>query len=191
EKRGVEPRVRHQLVGRQNVDEAATVAVGADEVLQRQRRLAEKVVSALVLQDQQLTLYGPDGRLRHVAVLDGELGGMVRDVGEHGAQIFEVEDRKPLLIGHAEANIEHAFLNVVEIHEPGQQWPPHLENGGGEGLSLFPKKIPEYDGELVGFIVEPGAFGRGDKCLLSSARLGNAREIALDVGGEDRDAGTG
>src|SRR5215831_20802887 len=89
EKRGVESRISHQLVGGQNVDEAATFAVGADEVLQRQRRLAEKFSAALVLQDQQLALYGPDGRLRHVAVLDGEFGGMIRDVGEHGAEIFE------------------------------------------------------------------------------------------------------
>src|SRR5262249_53425397 len=98
-----------------------TVAVGADEVLQRQRRLAEKVISALVLQDQQLALDRPDGRLRHVAVLDGELGGMIRDIGKHGAQIFEVEDRKPLLIGHAEANMEHASWNVVEIQAPRQK----------------------------------------------------------------------
>src|SRR5262249_24593091 len=175
--------------GRQNVDEAAAVAVGADEVLRRQRRLAEKVVSALVLQDQQLTLYGPDGRLRHVAVLDGELGGMVRDVGEHGAQIFEVEDRKPLLIGHAEANIEHAFLNVVETQDPQQHSCPPLENGGGDGMSLSPKQTPEYAREVVGFIVEPEAFGPGDKSPLGFARLGNAGEIALDVGGEDRDAG--
>src|SRR5262249_32980213 len=114
---------------------------------------------------------------------------MVRDVGEHGAQIFEVEDRKPLLIGHAEANIEHAFLNLVEIHEPSKQSRPHRENGGADGMPLSPEQIPEYARELVGLIVDPEAFGPGDESPLGSARLGNAGEIALDVGGEDRDAG--
>src|SRR5262249_37518351 len=58
-------------------------------------------------------------------------------------------------------------------------------------MSLFREQIPEYDRELVGFIVETEAFGPGDKCLLGLARLGDAGEIALDVGGEDRDAGAG
>src|SRR5262245_66474528 len=58
-------------------------------------------------------------------------------------------------------------------------------------MALFPEQIPEYDRELVGLIVEPEAFGPGDECLLGFARLGNAGEIALDVSGEDRDAGAG
>ncbi len=56
-------------------------------------------------------------------------------------------------------------------------------------MPLLPEQIPEHDRELVGLIVEPEAFGPGDKCLLGFAHLGNAGEIALDVGGEDRDAG--
>src|SRR5262249_43108706 len=58
-------------------------------------------------------------------------------------------------------------------------------------MSLFREQIPEYDRELVGFIVEPEAFGPADKPPLGSPRLGNAGEIALDVSGEDRDAGAG
>src|SRR4029077_8660027 len=62
EKRGIEARIGHQLIGGENIDEAAAIAVGTDEVLQCQRRLAEKLVFALVLQHQQLALYGADGR---------------------------------------------------------------------------------------------------------------------------------
>src|SRR5215467_14849802 len=58
-------------------------------------------------------------------------------------------------------------------------------------MALFPEQIPEYDRELVGLIVEPEAFGPGDECLLGFTRLGNAGEVALDVGGEDRDSGAG
>ena len=53
--------------------------------------------------------------------MDREFAGMIRDVRQHGTEVLEVEDRQTLLIGHAEANVEHAFLNVIEIHEPRQQ----------------------------------------------------------------------
>src|SRR5262249_14145346 len=110
---------------------------------------------------------------------------MIRDIGEHGAQIFEVEDRQPLLIGNAEANIEHALLTAVELNDPRHQYRPHLENGGADGMPLLPEQTPEYDRKLVGLIVDPEALGPGEKCLFGFARLGNAGEIALDVGGED------
>src|SRR6185436_19826353 len=63
QKGGVEPRLLHQLVGGQDIDAAAAVAVGADEVLQLQGGFAEEFGAALVLQHQQLALDGTDGRL--------------------------------------------------------------------------------------------------------------------------------
>ena len=113
--------IRHELVGSQNIDEASAIAVGANEILERQCRLAEEFARTLVVQDQQLALYRSDGRLRHIAVMDREFAGMIRDVRQHGTEVLEVEDRQTLLIGHAETNVEHAFLNVIEIHEPRQQ----------------------------------------------------------------------
>ena len=65
---GVEPRALHQLVGDQNIDHAAAVAVGLHEILQRQRRLAEEFRAALVFQHQKLALDGSDGCLADVAV---------------------------------------------------------------------------------------------------------------------------
>jgi hypothetical protein len=58
-------------------------------------------------------------------------------------------------------------------------------------MPLFPEQVPEHDRELVGLVIETEAFGPRDKCLLGFAHLGHAGEIALDVGGEDRDAGAG
>ena len=154
---GVEPRVLHQLVGGQDIDEAAPIAVGADEILQRERRLAEEIAAALVLQHQKLALDGADRRLRHVSVLSRQLGGMVGDEAEHRPQILEIEDQQPLLVGNAEADIEHALLDIVEIHQARQQQRPHLGDGGAHRMALLPEQIPEHDRELVGLVVEAQA----------------------------------
>ncbi len=65
---GVEPRIGHQLVGGEDVDIAAAVAVGLHEVLQLERGLAEEFLAALVFQHQQRPLDGADGLLGDVAV---------------------------------------------------------------------------------------------------------------------------
>src|SRR4029077_10138454 len=108
---GIEPRALHQLVGCQDIDEAAAIPVGTDEVLQRQSGLAEELAPTLVLQDQKLALDGADRRLRHVPVLHGQFGGMVRDEAENSAQILEIEDYQSLLVGDPEADIDHALLD--------------------------------------------------------------------------------
>ena len=109
-------------------------------------------------------------------------------ITENGAQILEVEDQQPLLVGNAEANIEHALLDIVEIHEPRQQQRPHLGNGGADRVALLPEQIPEHNRKLVGLVVEPETLGAADKRFLGFANFGNAGKISLDVGGEDRDA---
>src|SRR5262249_60511098 len=58
-------------------------------------------------------------------------------------------------------------------------------------MPLLPEQVPKHNRELVRLILETEAFGPGDKCFLGFTRLGNAGEVALDVGGEDRDAGAG
>ena len=54
----------------ENVDHAAPVAIGAQEIGNIERRLAEEFIPALVLQHQELALDRADGLLRHVAVVD-------------------------------------------------------------------------------------------------------------------------
>ncbi len=189
QERGIEPRILHQLVGGENVDVAAAVAIGADEVRQRQRGLAEEIVAALVLQHEQLALDGADGRLRHVAVLHRELGSVIGDVGEHRAQILEIEDRKPLLVGDAEADVEHALLHLVEVHQPREQQWPHLGDGGAHRVTLSAEQVPEDHRELIGLVGEAERLGAADESLLGLAALRDPRKIALDVGGKDRHTG--
>ena len=64
---------------------------------------------------------------------------MVRDKAENSAQILEIEDHQPLLVGDTEADIDHALLNVVEVHEARQQQRTHLGNGGADRMPLLPE----------------------------------------------------
>jgi hypothetical protein len=66
----VEPRIGHQLIGGQHVDDAAPVAVGPHQVVDIERRLAKEQLALLVLQHQQLHagLRRPTGRRGDVAV---------------------------------------------------------------------------------------------------------------------------
>ena len=133
---GVEPRALHQLVGDEDVDHAPPVAVGAHEILQRQRRLAEEFGAALVLQHQELALDGADGRLGDVAEplrgLSDRRQRVIVAIGclfsagrndriQQRAQILHVDQGEPVVVGDAEGDVEHAFLHVVEVEHARQQ----------------------------------------------------------------------
>src|SRR5216684_3087505 len=115
QKGGVEARIAHQFIRGQYVDVSAPLSVGPDEVLKHESGLAEELVATLIFQHQQLALDGPDRGLGHVAVMGGELGGMIRDVAEHGSEILEIEHQESLLVGDPKTNIQHAFLNFIQI----------------------------------------------------------------------------
>ena len=191
QKRGIELRIFHQLVGGENVDDAAAVAVGAHEIIERQRRLAEEFGAALIFQHQKLALDGTDRILRHIAVLRRQFGGMIGDQRQHRAQIFQIEQQQTLLVGDAEGDVEHAFLHLVEVEQPRQQQRPHLRDGGADRMALLAEQIPEHHGETVGLVGKAHILGALDEGVLGFARCGNAGQIALDVGGEHGNAGIG
>ena len=120
----------------------------------------------------------------------GELGGMLREIAEHGAQILEVEEQQPLLVGHAEADVEHALLHFVEVHAaataaaaPSRRW---WRAPDGPARRTNPRTRP---GTGPARSRSRGSLAALDERLLGLAHLGDAGEIALDVGGEHRDAG--
>ena len=157
QERRVEPRALHQLVGGEDADDAAAVAVGLHQVLDVERGLAEELGRALLLQHQELALDGADGRGRHVAVLLLQLGGVLGDGGEHRAQVLEIEQREPLLVGDAERDVEHALLRVVEVHHARQQQRAHLGDGGADRMALLAEHVQEHGREFVGLVVDAHA----------------------------------
>ena len=58
-------------------------------------------------------------------------------------------------------------------------------------MALFAEHVPEDGREPVRHIVNADFFGPFDKRRRTIARLAEARQVALDVGGKDRHAGIG
>ena len=186
----VEPRVLHQLVGGEDIDDAAAVAVGADEVLRASsagspKNLVPPWFSSTSSWRWMVPTVGFD-TLPYWVVSSAACSATI---AEHRAQVLEVEQQQPLLVGDAEADVEHALLHLVEIEQPRQQQRSHLRDGGADRMALLAEQVPEHDRELVGLVVEAEALGARDEGLLGLARRGDAGEIALDVGGEHRNAG--
>ena len=178
-----------QLFRFQDMDEAAPVDVGLEQVHDVERRLAEEFFRALVLQHQQLPLDRADRGRRDIAVALLEVGGVLRHEGQHGAQVFQVEQGQALLVGDAEDDIEHAFLDLVELEDARQQQRPHFGDGGADRMALFAEQIPEHAAELVGLISDADFLRPRDKRLGAVAGHGDPGQVALDVGGEDAGSG--
>ena len=75
QKRRVEARVHHQLVGRKNADETAAIRIGAHDIGDLQRRFAEELGTTLLFQHQQRALDRADGGLGDIAVTGRDLLG--------------------------------------------------------------------------------------------------------------------
>ena len=100
---------------------------------------------------------------------------------ERGAQILQIEQQEPLLVGDLEDDVENAFLRVVEVEKAREEQRAHLRHGRADHMALLAEHVPENDREAVRLIVDadfPGAFDEG---RLALAGLREAREIALDV----------
>ena len=150
----------------------------------------KKCVPALLLEDEQRALDGADRLARHIAVARADLLCPLGDIGEQRLQILHVEQQQPLLVGDAEGDVDDALLRFREVHQPRQEQRPHFRDGGADRMPLLAEQIPEDHRELLEFIrIELHGLGaRGEK-ILGVAHHRDARQVALDVGREYRDAG--
>ncbi len=189
QERRVELGCVQQLVGGQDVDDAAPFAVGLDEILDVQCRLAEEFLGALLFQLEQSALDRTDGSRRDVAVLGGEFLGVVADELHHRPQILQVEQQQAVVVGDLEHDRQHALLGVVQVEQPAHQQRPHLRDGGAHRVAHLAEHVPERDREaLPRWLVEL-------QILQALGHLGRQRpggrqagQIALHVGHEHRHA---
>ena len=162
---------------------------GAHEVLDVEGGLAEEIVAALLLQHHEAALDGADGRRGDVAVFGGELLAAVAQVLEQRAQVLEVEKGEAFLVGELEGDVEGALLRVRQAHEAREHQRAHVGDGGADRVALLAEQVPE-DGRdrLEAIVVEAHRLGALEQEVLGLALHGDAGEIALHVGGEDRNA---
>ncbi len=111
-------------------------------------------------------------------------------------QILEVEKRHALFVGHAEGDVQDALLRLGQIHQAAEQERPHFRQRGAHRVALLAEQVPEGHREgRIAVIVETdgrGAFGEGFvQFEIRAARRRQPREVALDVGQEHRNSGSG
>jgi len=95
----------------------------------------------------------------------------------------------PLLVGDLERDVQHAFLDVVQIHHAGQQQRTHFRDGGAHRMTLLAENVPENRRKPVGLEAEPDIAGPFDDKILGLAEFRDAGEVALDVGRKHRNPG--
>jgi hypothetical protein len=158
----VETRIHHQPVGGEYADRPASVAGGAHQVRDLQRRFAEEVACALLFEDQQGALDRADGLARDIAVAHADLVGALGNVGQQRLQVLHVEQQKAFLVGDSEGDVHHALLRLGKVHEPGQKQRAHLRDRCADGMALLAEQVPENDRKLLEVVgVELHRLGPG------------------------------
>src|SRR5215467_10060408 len=99
QERRIQPRVQDQAVGGEDAHDATAGEVGAQQVGKLQCRLAEKRFAAIVLEPQQRPLNRGDRLRADEAIPLGDLFALIRDERQDGAEIVQVEQQQPLLVG--------------------------------------------------------------------------------------------
>ncbi|MGY3648255.1 hypothetical protein ACVWW2_003546 [Bradyrhizobium sp. LM4.3] len=117
------------------------------------------------------------------------LAAVGHDGIEQRPQIFHVDQDKPVVVGDAEGDVEHAFLHVVQVEHACKQQRAHFRDGRPHRVALLAEYVPEHRRELVGLECQPHLGGALEDEVFGFANLGDAGEVTLDVGGEDRNAG--
>jgi hypothetical protein len=123
-------------------------------------------------------------RLRWMAPIDA-----AETLLEHGAQVAQIQQQQAVVVGDAKHQLQHAFLGVVEIEHPCQKRRPQVRDGRAQGVALLAEDIPQRHRTAP-----PGRrrLAHGGQALgdlrVAAAGLGQAGQVALDVGHEHRHA---
>ena len=167
-------------------------AVGLHEVAEVEHRLAKKFVATLGFNLHQPALDGADAGGAHIAVLGGELAGVVAHILKHGAQVLEVEQQQAVVVGDLEDQVEHTGLRFIQVEHAAQQQRPHVGHRGTHRMALLAKHIPQRGGAShrlgrcqTAFFQNTGQFFTHD------AGLADAGQIAFHIGHENRHADSG
>ena len=186
----IERRRIHQPLSGEDVDHPLARSIGADQIGQFERRLAEEGIAALVLQNQQRTLDRPHRSGRDIAVFQAEFFCILPDPDQHGLQILEIEQRQPFFVRDAEGDVEHAFLHIAKPHHPRQQKRADIGRGRTDGVALLAPDIPIGHGKILVIHLDADGFGAALKaCLelgIATALLAQTGKVAFDIGQKDR-----
>ncbi len=115
---------------------------GLHHVLDVEHGFAKEAVASLGFDLQQAALDGAHAGGADVAVLGGELFGVVAHVLQHGAQVFEVKQQHAVVVGNLEHQVEHATLGVIEAEHAREQQGAHVAHSCAHRVALLAKHVP-------------------------------------------------
>ena len=167
-KRRIEPRRAHQLLGGEEIDDAAPIFVDAQEIGDVEFRLAKKLRRALIFQHEKAPLDRAYGGRRDIAVARRQRRGGFADMLQQRAQILEIDEQKPALVGDFEGDVEDAFLDLVEFEQTRQQQRPHVADRRPDLMALLAEEIPEDDRKIIRRVSDPSSLARRTKAGLAS-----------------------
>ena len=186
--------MREEFIGGKNVDKTPVVLIQLQPAKHAELLRAEKAGAALILQHGHSPLNRADGSSGDIAVMKGELPGVLPHEDEHLLQILQGIQRIAILRTVAEKNAQHAGLRLVQREHPGEQLGAHGLHGGLNGLPVFPVHIPERGGKRMifkGFRVDPAGAQAPVQRLGTHPGADHAGKIALDIAQKNRDAQVG
>ena len=174
------------------MDDAPAAEIGAHQVGQLQCRLAKKHAPAFSFQSQQRPLDGRHGLRTHQSVYFRYLRALFRNQCEQCAQVVQVKQKQPLVIGQFEHNFQCPGLSVAETQDPRQQTGANLTYRGAYGMPAPSKDIPEHHRvRLMGIAFDADLLRSLLEFLIGGAGRRQPGNIPLNVRNEHRHAQPG
>ena len=173
----IEPRAGHQPVGGEDVDDPAALSSSLMKSSSASAGSPKKWSPPWAAQLEQRALDRADRLLRDIAIFERQRIGLLADMDQHRLQVVEVEQQQAVLVGDIEGDGEHAFLHLVEVHQPRQQQRPHFGDRGAHRVALLPEQVPELDRKAsIGPVGQAELGGARREQLV---RLGGRRSPAM------------
>src|SRR5690606_31785672 len=147
---------------------------------------------ARLWQYHQPALDGLDAGRGNTATDGGQLLGGAQQPVQQRLQVLEIQQQEALLIGPGEYAVERGQLIVIEVQQAGQQQRSHLAAGRAQWLAAVTEDVPGRHGHRFGLPLQP-RHQRPSLVDTGRRRSGGSHtgQIALDIGGEYRHAGSG
>ena len=186
---GVQAGFENELVGGEDVDHATPGKIGAHQVVEIERWFAEEQVSTVLLQSQQGTLDGADGRRADESVAGGDFLAFFGGEVQQRSQVVDIQQQPAIVVGQLEHDVEHAGLGVVEFEHARQQRRADLGDCGAHRMAVLAEHVPEHRrAAFVGVAVDADLRDACGDLLVAGTGHGKACDIALHIGQEHRHA---
>ena len=74
------------------------------------------------------------------------LGRVLRDMGEDRAEVLEVEQEQPRVVGDGEDGRKDAALHLVQVEDPREEERANLRDRSPDGMAGRAERVPEDHG---------------------------------------------